>query len=421
MFNYRVKALIKRELREKLMSKAFVLMTILLPVLMVSVIGVQTLLMSIESDGSMVEIITYSDSITAKLNTTLLNESFVKDGTIIPTVRTVNESEFAEYISSHEDDLINEKINGIIVIPETALKDKKINYYSKTPKNFRLLEKVDNPINQVLVEQYFSSKNIPMEELEYARKWVDITSFKISEGEDIKEEGYGGLILSYLFSFLLYLSLIMMGSMVMQAVIQEKSNRIVEVLLSSVTSKELMTGKILGASITGVLQMTIWLIPVILIASTTWFMLPPEVMIDVTFLQIGYLLLNFFLGLLIFVGLFTMVGSIFENPQDAQSGMWPILMLVMIPFFISMSMIENPNNPVANIASMAPFSSIIVMPAKMAIIDVPLWQVILSTLVNIATVFAIFPIAGKIFRVGIMMSGRKPKWSEVIKWLKYKY
>ena len=421
MFNYRVKALIKRELREKLMSKAFVLMTILLPVLMVSVIGVQTLLMSIESDGSMVEIITYSDSITAKLNTILLNESFVKDGTIIPTVRTVNESEFAEYISSHEDDLISEKLNGIIVIPEAALKDKKINYYSKTPKNFRLLEKVDNPINQVLVEQYFSSKNIPMEELEYARKWVDITSFKISEGEDIKEEGYGGLILSYLFSFLLYLSLIMMGSMVMQAVIQEKSNRIVEVLLSSVTSKELMTGKILGASITGVLQMTIWLIPVILIASTTWFMLPPEVMIDVTFLQIGYLLLNFFLGLLIFVGLFTMVGSIFENPQDAQSGMWPILMLVMIPFFISMSMISNPDNPIANIASMAPFSAIIVMPAKMAIVDVPIWQVIFSTFVNIATVFAIFPIAGKVFRVGIMMSGKKPKWSEVVKWLKYKY
>lgn len=421
MFNYRVKALIKRELREKLMSKAFVLMTILLPVLMVSIVGIQTFLMSFESEGNRIEIITYSDSITAKLNNTLLEESFVKDGSIIPTVKTVNESEFEEYLSSHESDLVNEKLNGIIIISESALSDKKIKYYSKTPKNFRLLGKIDNPINQVLVEQYFSSKNIPIEELEYARKWVDITSYKISEGEDIKEEGSGGLILSYLFSFLLYLSLIMMGSMVMQAVIMEKSNRIVEVLLSSVTSKELMTGKILGAAITGLLQMSIWLIPVVLVASTSWFMLPPEVMIDVTFLQISYLLLNFFLGLLIFVGLFTMVGSIFENPQDAQSGMWPILMLVMIPFFISMSMINNPDNPIANIASMAPFSAIIVMPAKMAIVDVPIWQVILSTLVNIATVFAIFPIAGKVFRVGIMMSGKKPKWSEVVKWLKYKY
>jgi len=421
MFNYRVKALIKRELQEKLLSKAFVLMTLLLPVFMIGIVGVQTLLMNIPSEGNTIEIITYSDTLESKLKDIILEESFVKDSSLIPTIKTLSENDFEKYLDEKENDLLSGQLNGIIFIPKSALKDKKIKYYSKTPKNFRLLEKIDNPINQVLMEQYFSSKNIPMEELEYARKWVDITSFKISEDEDVKEAGYGGLILSYLFSFLLYLSLLMMGSMVMQAVIQEKSNRIVEVLLSSVTSKELMTGKIFGAAITGVLQMSIWLIPVILVASTTWFMIPQEAMIDVTFLQIAYLLFNFFLGLLIFVGLFTMVGSIFENPQDAQSGMWPIMMLVMIPFFISMSMIENPDNPVANIASMAPFSAIIVMPAKMAMVDVSIWKVILSTLVNIATVFAIFPIAGKIFRVGIMSSGRKPKWSEVVKWLKYKY
>ena len=421
MFNYRVIALIKRELQEKLLSKAFVLMTLLLPVFMIGIVGVQTFIMSFESEGNKIEIITYSDTLASKLQTVILEETFVKDGSVIPTIKAVSENNFSEYLSDNEGSLLSGQLDGIIFISKSALKDKKVKYYSKTPKNFRLLEKIDNPITQVLVEQYFSSKNIPMEELEYARKWVDIKSFKVSEGEDVKEEGYGGLILSYLFSFLLYLSLIMMGSMVMQAVIQEKSNRIVEVLLSSVTSKELMTGKIFGAAITGVLQMSIWLIPVILVASTTWFMIPQEAMIDVTFLQIAYLLFNFFLGLLIFVGLFTMVGSIFENPQDAQSGMWPIMMLVMIPFFISMSMIENPDNPVANIASMAPFSAIIVMPAKMAMVDVSIWKVILSTLVNIATVFAIFPIAGKIFRVGIMSSGRKPKWSEVVKWLKYKY
>lgn len=421
MFNYRVKALIKRELQEKLLSKAFVLMTLLLPVFMLGVVGVETFIMSFKSEGKKIEIITYSDTLESKLQNIILDEPFVKNGEIIPTIKTLSENDFEKYLSSKETDLLDQNIDGIVFIPRSALKDKKIKYYSKAPKNFNLLEKIDRPINKILVEEYFSSKNIPVEELAYARKSVDVKSFKISKGEDIKEEGYGGLVLSYLFSFLLYLSLIMMGSMVMQAVIQEKSNRIVEVLLSSVTSKELMTGKILGAAITGVVQMAIWLSPVILIASTTWFMLPKEMMIDVTFLQMSYLLFNFFLGLLIFVGLFAMVGSIFENPQDAQSGMWPILMLVMIPFFISMSMIENPDNPVANIASMAPFSAVIVMPAKMALVDVPLWQVIFSTIVNIATVFAIFPVAGKIFRVGIMMTGKKPKWSEVVKWLKYKY
>jgi len=421
MFNYRIVALIKRELREKLLSKAFIIMTILLPVFMFGIIGVQTFIMSFDSEKSVVEIVAESNEIAINLTRVIGESNFIKDSTVIPIINSKSQAEFDEYIKLKQKDLLSEKITGIIFIPNSALVNKKIQYYSKTPKNMRLLERIDNPINRVLVEEYFQSKKIPTEELEYARTSVDISSFKISEGEEIKEEGYGNLILSYLFSFLLYISLLMMGSMVMQTVIQEKSNRIVEVLLSSVTSKELMIGKILGAAITGLLQMAIWISPVILVASTSWFMLPSEITIDITFLQVGYLLINFFLGLLIFVGLFATVGSIFENPQDAQSGMWPIMLLIMIPFFIAMSMIENPSNPVASISSMLPFSAIIVMPAKMALVDVPLWQIILSTLINVATVFVIFPIAGKIYRVGIMMTGKRPSWGEVVKWLKYKY
>lgn len=421
MINYRVIALIKRELREKLLSKAFILMTVLLPVLMFGIFGVQTYIMSFDSEKSVVEIVAASSDIAMNLRSVIGESSFVKDSTIIPIISYMSKEKFDNYVKSKESDLLNEKITGIVFIPESALIDKRIQYYSKTPKNLRLLERIDNPINQVLIEKYFKSKNIPVEELKFARLSVDISSFKISEGEEIKEEGYGNLILSYLFSFLLYLSLLMMGSMVMQTVIQEKSNRIVEVLLSSVTSKELMIGKILGASITGLLQMTIWISPIIFVASTTWFVLPENLTIDITFIQVAYLLFNFFLGLLIFVGLFATVGSIFEDPQDAQSGMWPVMMLIMIPFFISISMIENPSNPVASIASMSPFAAVIVMPAKMAMVDVPLWQILVSTLVNILTVVAIFPIAGKIYRVGIMMTGKKPTWIEVIKWLKYKY
>ncbi|MDA3860813.1 MAG: ABC transporter permease [Melioribacteraceae bacterium] len=421
MFNYRVIALIKRELREKLLSKAFIIMTILLPVFMFGIIGIQTFIMSFDSEKSVVEIIAESETIAENLKGVIGEWNFIKDSTVIPMINSMSQMEFDDYVNKKQTDLLSEKISGIIFIPNSALEDKKIKYYSKTPKNMRLLERIDNPINRVLVEEYFQSKNINPEELQYARMSVNISSFKISEGEEIKEEGYGNLILSYLFSFLLYISLLMMGSMVMQTVIQEKSNRIVEVLLSSVTSKELMIGKILGAAITGLLQMAIWISPVILVASTSWFMLPENITIDITFLQVAYLLVNFFLGLLIFVGLFATVGSIFEDPQDAQSGMWPIMLLVMIPFFISMSMIENPSNPVATIASMSPFAAVIVMPAKMAMVDVPLWQIVLSTLVNVATVFAIFPIAGKIYRVGIMMTGKRPSWGEVVKWLKYKY
>jgi len=213
----------------------------------------------------------------------------------------------------------------------------------------------------------------------------------------------------------------MMGTMLMQSVIEEKSNRIVEVLLSSVKSKELMTGKILGSAITGILQMAIWLSPIIIVALTGWITLPFELVFNLSAFQVCYFLINFFVGLIIFLGLFAAVASIFDNVQDTQSAMFPLIMLIMIPFFITFSMMKNPTNSLAKIASMFPFASVMVMPARMALIDVPVWQFLVSFSVNILTLILIFPIAGKIYRIGILKTGKKPTWAEVIKWLKYKY
>jgi ABC-2 type transport system permease protein len=421
MLNYRIIAVIKRELREKVLSKTFIFTTILLPVLMFGILGVQALIMTYEGDGNTkIEIVSETDALTNRFYE--LNElDFVKNGSYTFIYKTIPKQQFENYINEKKEDLINNKLTGIIYIPETALVDKKIEYYSKTPKNFTVTEKIDGPINKILIDAYFSGKNLSDEELTFARKGINFTGYKISEEEEIEEEGYGNLVLAYLFSFLLYISLLMSGSMTMQSVIEEKNNRIVEVLLSSVKSKELMAGKILGASITGVLQMAIWLSPIFVLVSTTIFILPPEFTIDITYGQIFYLLFNFFLGLVTFIGLFATVGSIFENSQEAQSGMWPVMLLIIIPFFIALSMMKNPTNPIAEIASLAPFASIIVMPAKMTLVDVPIWQFLLSIAINIATILLIFPVAGKIYQVGILRTGKKPKWSEVVRWLKYKY
>ncbi len=205
----------------------------------------------------------------------------------------------------------------------------------------------------------------------------------------------------------------------MQSVIEEKNNRIVEVLLSSVKSKELLTGKILGSAITGVLQMTIWLSPVIIVALTGWIKLPFEIIFNISIFQAFYFILNFFVGLIIFLGLFAAVASIFDNVQDTQSAMFPLIMLIMIPFFITISLIKNPTNSLAKIASMFPFSSIIVMPARMALVDVPVWQFLVSFTVNVLTLILIFPIAGKIYRVGILKTGKKPGLAEVIRWVRH--
>ncbi len=420
MFNKRVLAVFKREVREKFFSKGFIIMTILLPAFMFGLIGIQVLLRS--EGATKYDLIIAGESgklisrINQELNVSgLLNDNFSFRYMEMPR------SELKQYLEANKQALLDEKITGIIYIPDSALVNKKIEYYSKTPTSIKISESVSRYINKVLIEEFFITRNLTDKELDFARSGVDFTGFKVTTEKGFEEEGYGSLVLSYLFTFLLYISMLMMGQMIMQSVIEEKSSRIVEVILSSVSPSELMTAKILGSAFTGAMQMLIWLSPVILVISTTWFMLPKEMIFDLTATMVIFYLVNFFFGLILFLGLFATVGAIFDNPQDAQSGLWPVMMLIIIPFFIALSMMENPNSVIGKIASLFPFTNIIVMPARMTITEVPVWELVLSIMISIATIFLIFPLAGKIYRVGILMTGKKPKWGEVIKWLKFKY
>lgn len=421
MLNKRVIAVFKREVRERIISKGFILMTILLPLFMFGIIGIQMLLMSEGTTKFSIDVAAESKELGARIEQELRTSDLMKEGNYNFQFYTMNKNDLQDFLNKKKQELLDEKITGIIYIPESALKDKKIEYYSKTPKNMKLSQRLERYINKVLIDQYFSSRELTADELEFARQGIDFTGFKVTKEAGFEEEGYGSLVLSYLFTFLLYISLLMMGQMIMQSVIEEKSSRIVEVILSSVNARELMAGKILGSAVTGLLQMAIWLTPVVMVVSTAWFVLPPDVMFEVSTLQIVFYLVNFFIGLLVFLGLFATVGAIFDNPQDAQSGLWPVMMLVMFPFFIAMSLIQNPNSDIAKMAAFIPFANIIVMPARMTILEVPMWHLVVSLVISLATLFAIFPLAGKIYRVGILRTGKKPKWSEVVRWVRYKF
>ena len=422
MFNRRTLAILKRELREKLFSKTFIIMTVLLPLFMIGILAFQTFLYSYEGDSNTNLIIAAeSPSLTSEMEKEFRALPFVESGYYKIQFETIKKSELDDYINSRKSDLLSEKLTGLIYIPDSAVTSKRIEYFSKNPTNKTLFDKVKPTINNVLVTRYFQGKDISEKDISYARQNIDFNNFRISSDKAVEEEGAGTIIVAFLFTFLLYFSLIFIGQMMMRSVVAEKTNRIVEILLSSANSKELMTGKILGTSITGLIQMVIWILPVILLITTAWFTLPSDFALKLNMAQIGYFLLNYFIGLITFMGLFTAVGAIFDNEQDTQSGMWPVLMLIMIPFFIAIAMLENSENSIAKVASMLPFASIIVMPARMVLSEIPVWQFIVSFLVNIGTMLLLFPLAGKIYRVGILMSGKKPKWSEVVKWLRYKY
>lgn len=419
MFNRRTLAIIKRELKMKLFSKSFILMTLLVPLFMIGIFSIQYFVQSMsEEQRSDLIIISDSDEILNKIQNEIFQTALFKSGDFTAKFEKTELSDFPSRLNEIKADIISQKITGVVFIPSTSLQSKGVEYYSSNPNNSSLFYKIKPSINKALVEIYFAGRLLTEDEIKFARKDVDINGYRVSSDEKVAQEGYGNRIAMVLFSFLLYMALIFSGSMTMNAVVEEKSNKIVEVLLSSASSTELMAGKILGTVIIEVLQMAIWLSPVVLLISTSWFFIPPELMPQMSFGFIFYFLFNYTLALITYVALYATVGAIFDNPQDAQSGVWPLLMLIMIPFFIALGMESNAQSTLAQIASLIPFSSLIVMPARMILVEVPLWQILLSFAINILVLIGIFKLAGKIYRIGILLTGKKPKWSEVFGWLR---
>ena len=419
MLNKKVFAIIKRELNEKLMSKSFIFMTIIMPVIMLALMALPSLLMMYQGDkGTRLDIVTESAPLTGTFQKMFAELGFVRDATYSLSFNTVSASMLKTYIDNKKKELISRKLDGITFIPDKALRDKQVEYYSNTPGNLRIPEKLQGPINEVLIDQYFSTKTLSREDLFFARMSVRFSGFKVSKKDEIEEQGVGNVILAFVLTFMIYMSVIFSGQMTLQSVINEKNSKVVEILLSSVSSKELMTGKIFGSTITSTAQMAIWLLPILALRYFDWLTLPEKIMVDVSLGYLLYFLINFLLAVLIFHGLFATVGAIFDNPQEAQNGMMPVILLLVIPFIISISMIPNPNNPIAAVSSYIPFATLIVMPARLSLVDLPFWHPIISILINIATILLIFPLAGKIYSVGILRVGKRPTWGEVMKWLK---
>lgn len=286
---------------------------------------------------------------------------------------------------------------------------------------------------------------------------VGLQSYKNS-GEDNPEEEAASsssvvaTVLAYILSFMLYMFLLIYGVMVMQSVIEEKNNRVLEVMVSSVRPFDMMMGKILGVACVAVLQIVIW---GALIAGMVYFVLPhilPEEIVaalslmkqggvaaaaqggaEIGMLQaimmlsdIGYILkilaslLVFVVGgFLLYAAMYAAVGSSVDSPQDAQQLQTPITLPLIISIFVMMSVINDPTSDLAFWFSMIPFTSPIVMMARIPY-EIPAWEIAVSAAVLYATFIAIVWGAAKIYRVGILMHGKKPNLKELWRWMKYK-
>jgi ABC-2 type transport system permease protein len=250
---------------------------------------------------------------------------------------------------------------------------------------------------------------------------ADMKKFKIVSGES-KEGGLRqDFMIAFALLFFLYITVLFYGLFVMRGVIEEKQSRIVEVLISSVRPSQMMVGKLIGIGLVGLTQISIWALSTALLSSVgvAMFASRGAKVPNVPASLLIYFILFFVLGFFLYATLYAAVGAIVSSEEDAQQVQFPVTMLLVVPMMIFGLVMANPNSTSSIVLSMVPFFAPTLMMLRIAVINPPVWQVVLSMTIMLVTIVLLLWLSSKIYRVGILMYGKRPNLAELGRWLRY--
>ncbi len=431
-----ISLIIKREFIAKVRNKSFIVMTFLSPMLFVGIAVFVGYLSSMKAD---VKVIAIHDETGIFINEFKSSDEY----------KYLNLSNTA--VSIIKDSLINESYEGLIYIPKvnqaSALEDK-VQYISNDSPSISFIENVEATIAKKITNENFQQAKLDTLAIQKAEATVSIDLKKATGEESVKGLNEIKIAIGGAFGYLIMMFIVIYGNMVMRSVIEEKTNRIVEIIISSVKPFQLMMGKIIGTSLAGILQFLIWtLIGLSLMFAASLFFgvnigptsrIPPEIMDsaqqefagtaqmyikELWNLPIATILISFVVyfigGYFLYSSFYASIGAAVDNETDSQQFLLPIIMPLILGVYIGFFTVMNdPNGTIATVFSMIPLTSPIVMLMRIPF-GVPWWQIAISVTILFGTFFFVVWFAAKIYRVGILMYGKKPTWKELYKWLKY--
>jgi len=250
---------------------------------------------------------------------------------------------------------------------------------------------------------------------------VRLTSTKVTEKGEEKDVGFAVVAVSFAIAILIYVTLAIYGAAILQAIIEEKETRIAEILFSSARPFELMLGKLVGVGFAGLTQVAIWTTSGLILATYGVVMMSAAGMVfslpNITPFFVVSFLVYFLIGFFLFSTIYAVIGSMVTSPQEGQQLAFPPILLLMVGFFGSFAVIRDPNSAFAFWISIAPFTAPIVMPVRILIETPPWWQIALSLIVNISTILALVWAASRIYRIGMLMYGKRATIPEMWRWI----
>jgi len=409
----------RREYLDRVRKRSFVIGTILGPLLMGGMILVPGLLYEHTPESRLnMAVVDLSRSLSAQFEATL--DDTLADGSKMFALRDVPASR--SDLEGVKKDLNAEveagTLEGYLVCPEDIIEKGAATYYGKKVSNIRTLERIDNALNETIVARRLSLQGLDYGKVREMIKHVRIETVQVTKGGEKESQFEQTYITSFIFIMMLYMTILLWGMAVQRSIIEEKNNRVIEVLLSSLRSFDLMAGKIVGVGAVGLTQYAIWAIFGLglsfYVLSTGQF----SQFVSFNGVTLAFFVLFYLLGFLFYSTLFAGIGAVCNTDQEAQQLQTPIVMCLAFTIIIPMAVMQSPEGTFATVASMIPFFSPILMFMRINILMPPAWQIALSIAILIASIYVAGVLAAKVFRIGILMYGKRPDVREIVKWMR---
>ena len=431
--------IIKREYLTKVKNKSFIVMTILSPIIMIAIVALVAYLSQLNND---------------KIRTiSVLDESGLVKDIFEDTENT--KYQILENLNLEDAKQIVEKTEqyGLLHIgnnPNIKELSKSIKFYSEDSPSLTIISSLESRIERRLTDLNLENEGVDIDQIKASTIKIDINQESYSGQKTSKIDNIFKLIFGGLAGYMLFMFIIIYGNMIMRSVIEEKTSRIIEIIISSVKPVQLMLGKIIGTSLAGVTQFVIWiilggflftLVSAILGIDVMGSSAPQQEMmqqalensdvnsqieaaknafLNLPILNLIIAFVIFFVGgYLLYSSLYAAIGAAVDNETDTQQFLLPIIMPLVIAVYVGIfTVIEDPHGTVSTVFSYIPLTSPVVMLMRIPF-GVPIWQQAISVMLLIGTFMFTVWFAAKIYRVGILMYGKKPSYKEIFKWLKY--
>jgi ABC-2 type transport system permease protein len=426
--------IIKREYLQRVRTKAFIIFTVLMPVFMGAVILGPAKLISMKSAGTRNLIVVASNQETASLVKNQLQSVGVKPGKAPaqfdddrdPSPRYSVETKVGggdvlrKQLTSQVSD---GNLDGYIWLTDQEIANQKFYYGTKHSSDFIDASTVKSAVNNAVMRSRLIAQGIKPDQVDgIIKKRLSMETVGIQKGgKESKAGGMAGIMLPFMLMFMIYITLIIYGVAVMRSVLEEKTSRVMEVMLSSANATQMMAGKILGVGAVGLTQVLIWIGSGFILSSGAIAVMRPFLK-DVQLPLMVYISFPvfFLLGYFLYSTMYAAVGAMVNSDEEAQQMQWPVLLPLIMCTVFAMSVIRDPNSPLAFWASMFPMTAPIIMFVRIAVQpQLPVWQIVLSITLLILATWGMVWLCSRIYRVGILMYGKRPTLPEIMKWIKY--